>query len=108
MNTILKILGQVTSATTETTLYTVPYNTSTVISTITICNRGTTQATFRVSVSVGGGTTTTKDYIYYDIIIGGNDTFAATLGITLAETDKIKVLSSNNNVSFNLFGQENI
>ena len=108
MNTILKILGQVTSATTETTLYAVPNNTSTVISTITICNRGNTQATFSVSVSVGGTNTTNKDYIYYDVLIGGNDTFASTLGITLAESDMIKVLSSNNNVSFNLFGQENI
>lgn len=104
----LKVLGQVAPlATTETLLYTVPASTGTVISTLTVCNRNATAATFRVSVAVGGGATANKDYIYYDLTIGGNDTFAATFGITLAATDKVQVYASTANLSFSAFGEEN-
>lgn len=102
-----KVLGQNSpNATTETDLYTVPGATSAVVSTLTVCNRSGTQATFRVSVSVAGGATATKDYLYYDVTVAGNDTFAATLGITLGAADKVRVYASTNTLSFNLFGQE--
>jgi hypothetical protein len=102
-----KILGQSSpAATTETTLYTVPSSTSTVCSSISICNRGTTQTTFRVSISQGGGITANKDYIYYDVTLAGNDTFIATIGVTLATTDVIRVYSGNTSLSFQLFGTE--
>jgi hypothetical protein len=101
------VLGQAApNATTETDLYTVPASTSAVCSTITICNRAATAATFRVSVSAGGGATASKDYLYYDVTVAGNDTFAATFGMTLATTDKVRVYASTANLSFNLFGQE--
>jgi len=102
-----KCLGQsAPNATTETTLYTVPASTSAVCSSITVCNRATSPATFRVSVSVGGGATATKDYLYYDLPLPANDTFTATIGVCLATTDKVKVYSSTANLSFNLFGEE--
>jgi len=105
--TTRKVLGQqAPGATTEADLYTVPALTSTVCSTGTVCNRAATAATFRVSVSVGGGATATKDYIYYDVTVAGNDTFAFTFGATLAATDKVRVYGSTANLSFNLFGQE--
>lgn len=108
MATTLKILGQLTStATTEGVIYTVPANTSTVVSTITVCNRDAANSTFRVSVSENGASTTNKDYIYYDTIIGSYDTFAATLGLTLASGDVVRAYSDSSNLSFNLFGQEN-
>lgn len=107
MATTRKVLGQAApNATTETVLYTVPALTSTVCSTGTVCNRAATAATFRVSVSVGGGATASKDYIYYDVTIAGNDTFAFTFGATLATTDVVRVYGSTANLSFNLFGQE--
>jgi hypothetical protein len=107
MGSVYKILGQVSpSATTETDLYTVPASTSTVCSSIIICNRGATQVAFRVSVSQGGSATANKDYIYYDVILAGNDTFIATIGITLATTDKIRVYSGNSSLSFQVFGNE--
>ena len=63
-----KVLGQVaTSSTTETDLYEVPVNTETVVSSLVICNRAAVQGSYRVSVSVGGGATQNKDYLYYDI-----------------------------------------
>ena len=101
-----KILGQAApGATTEDDLYTAPAGT-TVVSTLTVCNRNAAAATFRVSVSQGGGATANKDYVYYDVTLAGNDTFGATMGWTLAATDVVRVYASTANLSFNLFGQE--
>ena len=107
MGSVYKILGQTSpSATTETDLYTVPAATSTVCSSVVICNRGGSQTTFRMSVSQSGGATANKDYIYYDVTLAGNDTFIATIGITLSATDKIRVYSGNSSLSFQAFGSE--
>ena len=107
MATIYKVLGQSSpSATTETDLYTVPAATSTIASSVIVCNRSATLATFRISIAVGGGATANKDYIYYDLPLGANDTFIATIGVTLATTDKVKVYASTTNLSFSLYGSE--
>jgi len=107
MANVYKILAQSSpAATTETDLYTVPLATSAVCSSIEICNRGTTQTTFRVSLSQGGGATINKNYIYYDVTLAGNDTFIATIGVTLAATDKIRIYAGNANLSFQVFGTE--
>jgi hypothetical protein len=103
---VKKILGQAApSATTETDLYTVPDLKAAVVSSIVVCNRSTS-ATFRVSVAYGGGATGNKDYLYYDLTIAANETFIATIGITLSNADKVKVYASSANLSFNLFGAE--
>jgi hypothetical protein len=107
MANVYKILGQISpEETTETDLYAVPSLRSAVCSSISICNRGTTQTTFRVSISQGGANTTNKDYIYYDVTLAGNDTFIATIGVTLAATDKIRVYSGSSNLSFQVWGTE--
>lgn len=101
-----KVLGQSNpSASTETVAYTVPASTEAVVSTITVANQGTA-GSFRVGVSVGGGALGAADYIYHDLAIEADDTFAATFGITLATTDEIRVEASNANMSFNIFGTE--
>jgi hypothetical protein len=76
-----------------------------VCSTLTVCNRGA-EATFRVSVAVAGATDEPKQYIYYDVIIPANDTMSATVGLTLGETDEVRVYASTTDVSFSLFGVE--
>ena len=102
-----KVLGQsAPAATTETDLYTVPASTQAICSSIVVCNRGSSSITFRISVSVGGGATANKDYNYYDVPVAGNDTFIATIGITLGAGDKVRVYAGNTNLSFNLYGQE--
>jgi hypothetical protein len=107
MPTVYKVLGQSSpAATTETALYTVPALTSAIGSSIIIANRSTSVASFRVSIAVSGAATSNKDYIYYDLPIGANDTFIATIGITLATTDVVRVYSSNTNLSFSLYGSE--
>lgn len=102
-----KSLGQsAPSATTETTLYTVPASTSAIVSSVVVCNRSGSADTFRVTHNVGGGATATKDHLCYDHAIGANDTVTLTLGITMAATDKIKVYAGTANLSFNLYGTE--
>jgi len=105
--TTYKILGQsAPAATTEADLYTVPASTQTIVSTIVVANRAATSATYRISVSVAGAATATKDYLIYDTSLAANSTTALTLGITLGATDKIRVYSSSANLSFNAFGSE--
>lgn len=95
------------SATTETDVYTCPASKTATFSTILICNRSTTtQATFRLSASAGGGATANKDYLYYDEIVPPSSTFAATIGVHLAAGDVVRVYASTANLSFNGFGVE--
>jgi len=107
MANVNKVLGQQNpSATTNTTLYTVPASTSTVVSSLIVCNRSATATSFRIAVRPAGATISNEHYIYYDTTIAGNDTFAATLGMTLATTDVVTVYATLATLSFNLFGQE--
>lgn len=108
MATTYKILGQASpSAATETDLYTVPSATQAVVSSIIVCNRSSSAtATFRISASFTGTATANKDYIYYDLILGQNDTFIATIGLTLGTTDKIRVYASTANLSFTAVGSQ--
>jgi len=104
---ILKPLGQAApSATTETDLYTVPDETMTTVSSLVICNRAGTAGTVRVSVSVGGAATTDKDYLLYDKSVAANDYITLVIGITIKESDVMRVYASSGDFSFNLFGVE--
>jgi hypothetical protein len=107
MATKYKVLGQsAPSATTATTLYTVPSSTYAVVSTITIANRGTGDATYRISVRPNGATQANEHYIAYDTPVPANDTIALTLGLTADAADVFTVYASTANLSFNAFGSE--
>jgi len=107
MATTYKVLAQsAPSATTNTDVYTVGSGKSAVISTITVCNRAATAATYRIAIRVAGATLANEDYIAYDASVPANDSIALTLGITLAATDVVTVYASSANTSFNLFGSE--
>lgn len=107
MPTTYKVLGQsAPSATTATTLYTVPSATATVISTITICNRAATAGTFRVAIRPAAATLANQHYIAYDSSVQANDTITLTLGITVATTDVVTVYASTADFSFNAYGSE--
>jgi hypothetical protein len=107
MASTYKVLAQsAPSATTNTDVYTVGSGKSAVISTITVCNRAATAATYRIAIRVAGSTLANEDYIAYDSTVPANDTIALTLGITLAATDVVTVYASSANTSFNLFGSE--
>lgn len=106
MSITYKVLGQVEStANTNVDMYTVPSNTSTVCSTLVVCNRGLS-TTFRVAVRPIGDTLQNKHYIAYDTTLASKDSFYLTMGITLGATDVVTVWAENSNVSFSLFGSE--
>ena len=104
----IKVLGQLNpSASTLTALYTVPASTSTTVSTIVVCNRNSTgDIRFRISVAVAGATDDPKQYLFYDVRLDDRESFTATIGITLAATDVVRVYADDANVAFNLFGAE--
>lgn len=107
MSYATKVLGQLNpSATTLTALYTVPTATKTTGTSIVVANRSATPTSFRISVAVAGAADDAKQYLYYDVPISANDTFIATIGITLAATDVIRVYAGAATLSFNLFGIE--
>jgi glucose-6-phosphate dehydrogenase assembly protein OpcA len=102
-----KVLGQVNpSATTATTLYTVPSAKSAVVSSLTICNQTASAATFRIAVRPAGATLAAVHYVAYDVTVGASDTTALTLGITLATTDVVTVYASTATLSFHAYGDE--
>jgi len=107
MATTYKVLGQINpSATTATTLYTVPSATQAVVSTISVCNQASTAATFRIAVRPSGATLAAIHYIVYGATVPASDSTMITVGLTLAATDVITVYSSSATVSFNAYGSE--
>ena len=108
MSEAFKVLGQVNPAsTTLTDLYDASTGLSgIVVSTITVCNRGSSADAFRVSVAPVGAADDVKHYLYYDVALPANDTFAATLGLTLEATDIVRVYAGSTGLSFNVFGSE--
>ena len=107
MATTYKVLGQSNpSATTNTTLYTAPSATSTVVSTIVVANLDSTSATFRIAVRPAGATIANQHYVAYNITVGASDSTTLTLGLTLATTDVITVYASTATVTFSAFGSE--
>lgn len=108
MATTYKVLGQIQGTVavgTYSTLYTVPALTSSVISTITICNQAAVDATYRVAVA-SVATPVTAEFITYGATVKANDTVTLTLGLTLEATKRIVISSSANTTSFAAFGSE--
>lgn len=107
MATTYKVLAQSKpSAATLSDAYTVPAATTATVSTITVANQSATATSFRISVAVNGASDTAAQYLYYDIAIPGNNTFATTIGITLGSGDIVRVYNTLATLSFNIFGVE--
>jgi hypothetical protein len=107
MATTYKVLGQsAPSAASDTDVYTVPSSTEAVISTITIANRDSSAATYRIAIRPDGATIANQHYIAYGASVPANDTIALTLGITADAGDVVTVYASSGDLSFNIFGSE--
>ena len=107
MPTIYKVLGQSNpSATTATTLYTVPSATNAVVSTISVANLTGTAATYRIAIRPAGATLANQHYLAYDVTVGASDTTVMTLGVTLGAADVITVYASTANLVFHAYGSE--
>lgn len=88
-----------------TNVYTVAALTQAVISTLTVCNRGSA-TNFRISIAINGAVDVASQYIYYDVYIEDQETFASTIGITLGPGDVVRLYSGNGLLTINLFGVE--
>jgi hypothetical protein len=107
MPTTYSTLGQSNpSATTQTTLYTCPASTQTVVSSLVVCNQAATSATYRLAIRKNAAALDASMYIVYDATIAANSTVAYTLGMTIDASDLITVYASSATMSFTAFGSE--
>ena len=107
MATVYKVLGQsAPSATTATTLYTVPSATQTVVSSINVVNIGGSTDTIRIAIRPAGAVLANQHYIIYGLSLSAGSTFTYTSGVTLNTTDVVTVYSTTGTSSFNVFGSE--
>jgi hypothetical protein len=98
------LLGQsALAATTNTTVYTVPATTFTVLS-LNVLNRGSTAVSLRVALAAGANPTN-AEYIEYDVQIGSSGVLERT-GIMMDAGKRLVVYASNANVSVNAYGIE--
>ena len=102
-----KVLGQLEpAATTEATLYTVPSATEAVCSTLSVCNKGTADATFRIRIKINNAADDDKQFVFYDYGVAIKDTRTFTIGMTLGAGDVVVAYASTADVTFQLFGSE--
>lgn len=101
-----KILGQGAPAT-SLDVITVGAAKSQVVSTLVVANTTTSAVTCRVHARVAGAAVATSNALAYDITILGNTTQTFTLGITLAATDVLTVVSGTSGaLTVTAFGSE--
>ena len=106
--TIPKLLAQsLPAAATLTAFYTVPASARAHAHTLFVCNAAAA-TTFRVSVAPAGALDAPKHYLFYDAPLAANETKHLELDLPLSATDLIRIYTPGANVSFNLFGTEEI
>jgi len=87
-----------------TDLYTAAASTE-MVGTLFCANRNASAKTARVALSPLGASIQDDHYVLFDVSIPGNDSIILN-GLSLAATDKIRVFSVDNFVSFVLSGVE--
>jgi hypothetical protein len=114
MTTSYKILGQILpTANTLSNVYVVPAATSTIVSTITICNQSSANANVSIAVVPATDTLGNKNYIIKNVLLPAADTLILSPGLTLNAASYITANNgyfsgepSTANVSFCAFGVE--
>lgn len=89
----IKVLAQADVGAALADLYTVPAATSAVISSIVIANRSASTRTFTLKLAPGGVADANAHHLYAAVPLTKNNTFVATIGITMAATDKLRIVS---------------
>lgn len=92
------------SATTLTTLYTVPASTK-FEGQIVAANRGAATS-IRISIAIAGAADSVEQYIAYDLPIALNDTYVHPLQLKLSATDVVRVYATLATLSFTINGKE--
>jgi hypothetical protein len=91
---------------TYATLYSTSASTSAVISTILITNTSASSATYRIGIMGSAGTPAAANWLVYDGAVAGKDTIALTFGITLGNSQFVRVSSSANTITFSSYISE--
>jgi hypothetical protein len=91
---------------TYATLYNTGAGTTAVISSILVTNTANTSATYRIGIMGSAGTPGASEWLAYDVIVAANDTTALTLGLTLGNSQFVRVSSSANTVTFSAYISE--
>lgn len=82
--------------------------TSTIISSIVICNTSSSAATYTIAINTASATYAAGKYVVYQATIAGNDTVALTLGLTMDPTARyMNVSTSTSAVNISAYGVEN-
>lgn len=93
-----KTLARTAAATSNTTLYTVPSATTTVVTDIVVANTSATSGTFTLSFN---------DVVFANTItVGGNDSTIIQCKQPLSATQTIKGLASATSINFHIGGVE--
>lgn len=88
------------------TLYNTTASSTAVLSTIVICNRSSASKQFRIGVTGSAGTPANSQFIVYDASIEGNDSIFLTVGVSLGNTQYVRISSTDSNLSFSAYVSE--
>jgi hypothetical protein len=95
------------SATTETTLYTVPSSTSAIIKQIVVCNTTVGAVNFSLSLVPYGSSAATPNRLFFNLSIAANETVFLDVSQAMTAGDFISAYSSAANVTVTISGVEN-
>lgn len=91
---------------TYATLYNTSASATAVVSSIAITNTASATATYRIGIMGSAGTPAAANWLVYDAVVAGNDTILLTIGLTLGNSQFIRVSSSANTVTFSAYISE--
>jgi hypothetical protein len=106
MATIPKLLARAALTTSDTTVYTVPSNTTTIIKHIMLCNTTGSARLVRVEVVPNGGTAGAASAIVYDFSLGANLPWSELHFIVMAAGDFLSVKADAGGVTITVSGVE--
>jgi len=82
-------------------------NTSTIISSIVVCNAGSTARTYTIAINAASATYAAGKYVVYQASIPANDTVTLVLGLIMDPTARyLNVSSDHSDVNFSAYGVE--
>jgi CDP-diglyceride synthetase len=91
---------------TYATLYNTSASATAVISSILVANTASTAATYRIGIMGSAGTPGNSEWVAFGALVPANDTIALTIGVTLGNSQFVRVSSSANTVAFSAYISE--
>jgi len=95
------------SATTETTLYSVPAATSAIVKQIVVCNTNANASSFSLSLVPYGSSASTPNRLFFNLSVAANETIFLDVSQSMTAGDFISAYSSATNIIVTISGIEN-